>query len=191
MVHPGIHDGFAGLDQIVHVVHEIEVTVDGGAVFLHQPRLHLQCLEPLGGQGNAGYRAGEDLQVGVRADRLAHLVHAGEGILAGIEVGRLIAGAAAKLEMAHAHGGGGLHGGQHILDAYLAAEHALQSVAEGGQHDMDFFWSGCKDHDGSRCLTDFFDVGDARTGRRGVHGGGDGDGDGRVGPRLPGAGLRR
>ena len=149
MVHASVHDRLTGFDQVVHVIHEIEIAVDGSAVLLHQPRLHLQRLEPLGGQRNAGHRAGEDLQVGVRPDCCAHLVHADKRIFAGVEVWCLIAGAAAELEMANAHRGGGLHGGKHVIDAHVTAEYTLQSVTESGQHDVDFLGGGGKDHGNS------------------------------------------
>ena len=149
VVHASLDDGAAGSHQVLNIVHEVEVAVDGGAVLLHELGLQLQGGEPLRGQGDAGYGARQDLQVDFRSHSGTHLVHTRERILVHIEVRCLVARAASELEMAKARGRRGLHGGQDVLHAHFSAENALQAVPEGGEHDADGF-TGCRmDHDGS------------------------------------------
>jgi hypothetical protein len=111
----------------------------GGAVPLHQLRLQRERLHALAGQRDAGDRAREDLQVDALAHHLAHAVHRGERVLAGVEERRLVARAAAELEVADAGRHRRLERGDDVLGADLAAEDALQPVAEGGEHDADLF----------------------------------------------------
>jgi len=47
---------------------------------------------------------------------------------------------AAKLKVTDAGGCGGLDRGQDVAEACLAAEHALEPVAERGEHHPDFFF---------------------------------------------------
>ena len=139
VVHPGINDRLAGLDQVVDVVHEVEVAVDRRAVLVHQLGLQREGGGALGRQCDAGDRAGEDLQVDVRPDGFTDGGHAVERILANVKERRLKPRPAAKLKVANAGGRGGLDGGQDVVEARLAAEHALQPVAERGEHHPDFF----------------------------------------------------
>ena len=61
MVHAGVDNRLAGLDQIVYVVHEVEVAVNRGAVLVHQFGLQRERGGALGRQRDAGDRAGENL----------------------------------------------------------------------------------------------------------------------------------
>ena len=138
VVHAGVDDRLAGLGQVVDIVHVVEVAIPGRAVLRHQLGLHLEGVEPLGGQGHTGDRAGEDLEIDVRTHRLAHLVLAHEGVLADIEEGRLVTGSAAELEVPDAGlFGREFHGRQDVGEPDLAAERALQAVAERREHDSD------------------------------------------------------
>ena len=126
VMHAGVDDGFPGLGQIVDVVHVIEVAIPGGSVPGHQLCLEIQRVEALGGEGDPGDRTGQDLEVDIGADRIAHAVHALERILTDVEEWRLVTGAATKLEVADA----GLlrrelHGRQDVCKPHLSAKRAL------------------------------------------------------------------
>ena len=103
VMHAGVDDGLAGFGQIVDVVHEIEVTVDAGAVLLHQLRLEAERLEPLRGECHAGNGTSQDLQIHVGSDLLADRRHAFEGIFTNVEIRGLESCAAAEFEMADPH----------------------------------------------------------------------------------------
>ena len=140
MVHAGIDDRLAGLDQVVDVVHEVKIAVDGRAVFVHQLGLQCECGGALGGQRDAGDRSGENLQIRLGTDDPSNLRHAVERIFANIKERRLEPCAAAKFKVPNAGCRGGLDGGQDVVEARLPAEHALESVAERGKHHPNLFF---------------------------------------------------
>ena len=89
------------------------------------------------------HAAGERLQVRVGAGA-AELVHDVVGVLLAVEVARLEAGAAARLEPADAGVVGRLDGGHEVLGEDARADDGLESVAERGAHHFDLlFGHGC------------------------------------------------
>ncbi len=139
MVHSGVDNGLAGLGQVVDVVHVVEVAIPGRAVLRHQLGLHFEGIEPLRRQGHAGDRAGQDLEVDVRADCLTHFVLALE-VSPDIEKRCLITGAAAELEVPDARlFGREFHGRQDVGEPDLAAERTLQTISKRANMTWIFF----------------------------------------------------
>ena len=110
VMHPGIDNRFAGFDEVVDIVHIVEVAVPGSAILFHQLGLEIQTLHRLCRQSDTGNRAGENLEVDIGPHRLAHPLHVLERVLAQIHQRRLVTRATAEFEMANAQLGGAFHG---------------------------------------------------------------------------------
>jgi hypothetical protein len=137
VVHAGIHDWLSGLHQVVNVVHVVEVAVPGGAVLRHQSRLQGKTVHRLRHQRDTRYRAGQDLQVYIRPERLPDAPHAFERILPKVEQRGLEACTAAELEVPYADFRRTLHGRQEIIEPDLAAEDTLKTVSKRREHHAD------------------------------------------------------
>ena len=144
VVHSRVHNGPPRGGQIPDIVHEVEVPVHGGARPRHESCLQCQGLGRLRGKGHPRYRARQDLQICLRANGGPHGTHRVEGAGPHIEVGSLKQRATPEFEVADAGLGCGLHGGEDILKAHLAAEDTLKSIPKGSEHDPH--------GPGSRCL---------------------------------------
>jgi hypothetical protein len=146
MVHPGVHDGLPGVQQVPDIVHVVEVPVPGGLRGGHHLALESQPLGGLGGEGHPGDRPREDLEVRIGPYHLANLPHALKGVLAQVEQGGLEPSATPELEVADAGLGRQLHGREEVVQTDFSAEAALQPIAERGEHHPDFFWAFGEDH---------------------------------------------
>ena len=135
-------DGAAGDVEVADVVQGVEVADRGDAVLLEHLRVELDDVGGLGGEADHVHAAGERLQVHVRTDRGAPLVHHLERVFLAVEIERLETGAAADFDVVDA----GLHrrveGGKEVIGFDTGAEAGLESVAEGAVHEFDFFHKG-------------------------------------------------
>ena len=135
-------DGAAGDVEVADVVQGVEVADRGDAVLLEHLRVELDDVGGLGGEADHVHAAGERLQVHVRTDRGAPLVHHFERVFLAVEIEGLETGAAADFDVVDA----GLHrrveGGEEVIGFDTGAEAGLESVAEGAVHEFDFFHKG-------------------------------------------------
>ena len=140
MMHPRVDNWSACFNQVIDVIHEVEVSVDCGAVLVHQLGLQRECRRTLGGQRDAGDRAGENLQIRLWADGLSNLRHAVERIFANIKERRLKPCAAAKLKVPDAGRGGRLDSRQDVLQSCFSTEYTLEPISKRGEHHPNFLF---------------------------------------------------
>ena len=109
-------------------------------MLVHQLGLQRECRRALGGQRDAGDRAGENLQVRLWADGLSNLRHAVERIFANIKERRLKSSATTKLKVPNAGRGGRLDSRQDILQSCFSAEYTLEPIPKRGEHHPNFLF---------------------------------------------------
>ena len=132
-------DCFTGDVEVADVVERVEVADGGHAVFLEEFGMEVDDIAGLGGEADDVDAAGEGLEVDVRTDGRAPLVHHFKGVFLAVEVEALEAGAAADFDVGDAGFDRGFESGKEVVGFDTGAEAGLESVTERAVHEFDFF----------------------------------------------------
>ncbi len=135
----GVVDGLSAVDEVVNIIESIEVSDCGHAVLLEKLCMKGDDVSRLAVQTYNIDASGECLKVCIRAGNSSEFVHHCECIFICVEVERLETGTATCFEVGNAGFSCCLDGRHEILCENACAINGLETVAEGGAHEIDLF----------------------------------------------------
>ena len=139
MLQAGIGNRLTAIDQIVDVIEGIKISDGRHAMLFEQFRMQIDDIAGLGIQAHHIHATGQGLQICIGPRSFAEAIHHLESIFLAIKVEGLETRTPTRFEVANARIASRFQGWKEIRGKDAGSVDGLESIAEGGTHELNFF----------------------------------------------------